>query len=217
MLLTDEDTSATNLLVRDDRMRQLIGRGEPITPLVERICALHQDHAVSTILVIGGVGDYLSVADTVLLMKDWQAHEVTAAAKALGGPAPTATRAMAPPLRRIPSADSLRPTGKGRIRARDGRRIEYGREEIDLGAVDQLPTGPMARSAGLGLDLISDAIADGERTVPQLLDGLEAILKAEGLDALSPFREPVGDIVAVRRHEVAACLNRLRTLSVRSE
>ena len=214
VLLMDEDTCATNLMVRDLRMRQLIGEGEPITPLVERIQALHTQHAVSTVLVIGGVGDYLSVADTVILMKDWQAHEVTAAASKLAGSPPAAEREMLTPLARIPTPGSLQPTGKGRIRARDGRRIEYGREEIDLGAVEQLPTGARARSAGLALDLIARDIADGGRTIPELLDGLDAILKAEGLDALSPFVDPVGDIVEVRRHEVAACLNRLRSLSV---
>jgi len=218
VLLMDEDTCATNLMVRDDRMRLLIGAGgEPITPLVERIQTLRDDHGLSSVLVIGGVGDYLAVADTVILMRSWRAQEVTERARALTGEVGQASRPMEAPLRRVPDPQSLVPTGKGRIRARDGRRIEYGREEIDLSAVEQLSSGPMARSAGLALDLISDAVADGRRTVPELLDGLDAILNAEGLDALSPFSEPTGDIVAVRRHEVAACLNRLRTLRVAPE
>jgi hypothetical protein len=121
---------------------------------------------------------------------------------------------MQPLLRRVPQPRSLALTGKGRVRARDGRRIEYGLEEIDLGAVEQLATGDAARSAGLALALLADGIADGQRSVPELLNALEALLRAEGVDVLSPYSAPPGDLVSVRRHEVAACLNRLRTLKV---
>lgn len=215
VLLLDEDTCATNLMVRDDRMRALIGSDrEPITPLVERIRALFAEKGVSTVLVVGGVGDYLAVADRVVLMDAWRPRDVTEQARELAGPMPEAVRPLEVPLRRVPEPESLIPTGKGRIRARDGRRVEYGRTEIDLGAVEQLATGDAARSAGLALRLLADGIVDGERDVPAALDALDALLKAEGVDVLSPFETPVGDLVAVRRHEVAACLNRLRTLVV---
>ncbi len=215
VLLMDEDTCATNLMVRDDRMRRLIGDGrEPITPLVERIRDLYERWGVSTILVVGGVGDYLAVADRILLMDEWRPSDATHRAHALAGAMPTARGTLRAPLPRIPGTAGLRPTGRGRVRARDGRRVEYGQSEIDLGAVEQLSTGEGARSAGLALALIAEGIADGYRTVSACLDALEGLLRADGLDVLSPFETPVGDIVAVRRHEVAACLNRLRTLHI---
>ncbi len=217
VLLMDEDTCATNLMVRDDRMRQLIGVSrEPITPLVERIRELHDLWGVSSVLVVGGVGDYLAVADRVVLMDDWVPREVTAEAHVLAGPAPTPAHRLQPPLPRVVAREGALPSGKGRIRARDGRRVEYGLEEIDLGAVEQLSTGDTARSAGLALALMADAVVDGRRTVPACLDALDALVNAEGLDVLSPYDTPPGDIVAVRRHEVAACMNRLRTLVVRT-
>lgn len=81
-LLIDEDTSATNLLVRDERMRRLV-YAEPIDPLISKAKALYREHAVSTIIVIGGLGDWLSVADNVLLMDEYvpryattRAHQV---------------------------------------------------------------------------------------------------------------------------------------------
>jgi hypothetical protein len=92
--------------------------------------------------------------------------------------------------------------------------VEYGKSEIDLGAVEQLSTGEEARSAGLALALMADGIANGDRTVSECLDALQRLVHADGLDVLSPFETPVGDLVAVRRHEVAACLNRLRTLHI---
>jgi len=81
-LLIDEDSSATNLLVRDQRMQSLI-RNEPITPLVSKARALYTEHGVSTIIVIGGLGDWLTVADQVIGMESYVPHLMTADAKAV--------------------------------------------------------------------------------------------------------------------------------------
>ncbi|KAJ1772909.1 (ABC) transporter [Coemansia sp. RSA 1843] len=54
-LLYDEDTCATNFLVRDRRMQKLVSREhEPITPLVNRIREMWNVHKISSVLVIGG-------------------------------------------------------------------------------------------------------------------------------------------------------------------
>ncbi|MFD1102883.1 P-loop domain-containing protein, partial [Schaalia naturae] len=87
LLLLDEDTSATNLLIRDARMRSLVrAEKEPITPLVDRVGSLAREGRVSTIMVMGGSGDYLDVADRVLMLDTYRcldvtprAHEVVAA------------------------------------------------------------------------------------------------------------------------------------------
>jgi hypothetical protein len=88
---------------------------------------------------------------------------------------------------------------------------------VDLGGLEQLSTSEAARSTGLALALLADAVADGSRDMSAVLDALEVLIHGEGLDVLSPFDTPVGDLVAVRRHEVAACMNRLRTLEMRTE
>lgn len=79
-LLIDEDSSATNLLVRDQRMQALIKK-EPITPLISKARALHTQHGVSTIIVVGGLGDWLTVADNVIAMDSYVPHNITANAK----------------------------------------------------------------------------------------------------------------------------------------
>jgi predicted ABC-class ATPase len=218
LLLFDEDTSATNLMVRDARMAALIAEdGEPITPLVGRIRQLHESLGVSSILVVGGVGDYLAVADCVVVMNHWRAIEATARAKELAGPLPPPPTPLLAPIRRVIDGRSLAPTGKGRVRARDERRIDHGSEEIDLTAVEQVLDGPHAATLGHALRVLAEGGADDRRGVPEVLDALDTLLDREGLDALSPYPEPVGALVWPRRHEVAAALARLRTLRVRSE
>ena len=217
VLLMDEDTSATNLLVRDERMSRLIPRErEPITPLVERVRAIWQTWGVSVVMVVGGVGDYLAVADRVIGMQDWLPHDLTERARQIAGPMPQPSSELRRPLRRSPTGRSLNPTGKGRVRARDERRMEYGSVEVDLSAVEQVLDGAHAATLGQAIRVLSEGFADGRRTMPDVLNELDAVLAAEGLDTLSPFAEPSGDLVWPRRHEVAAAMNRLRTLEVRT-
>jgi predicted ABC-class ATPase len=215
VLLLDEDSSATNLLVRDARMRQLIAPDkEPITPLVERVRQLHTERGVSLVMVVGGVGDYLAVADTVIAMEDWRPRLVTARAHALAGPAPQPPGPLPATAPRRLEPSSLAPTGRGRVRARSDRGVSYGGEEVDLLAVEQVLDAAHAASLGHALRLLSELT--GPTPVSQALDALDAIIADEGPDALSPHREPVGDLILPRRHEVAAALNRLRTLRVLS-
>lgn len=82
LLLIDEDTSATNFMIRDGRMQRLIApEKEPITPFSNKVKALYDDHNVSTILIVGGSGDYFDVADQVLMMDEYVLKDVTQQAK----------------------------------------------------------------------------------------------------------------------------------------
>lgn len=211
-LLLDEDTSATNLLVRDARMRALIPADhEPITPFVERVRQLHRDRGVSTVMVVGGVGDYLAAADTVILMEAWRPGDATERARALIPDAPEPPGPLPDPAPRVVLRQGLAP---GKQRAHSERRIRYGDQELELAAIEQILDRAHAATLGLALSFLHEHLVDGRRTVPVLLDALDAILDDEGVEALSPWREPVGDLVRPRRFEVAAALNRLRTLRV---
>lgn len=209
VLLLDEDTSATNLLVRDARMRALIpDEHEPITPFVQRVRQL-SEQGVSTVLVIGGVGDYLGAADQVLAMTAWQPSDVTVRAHEIAPDRPIGPGPLPSPQPRIPRSSGL----SGRVRARDTRAVSLDREEIDLTAVEQVLDSAHAATLGHALRLLGE-LADGRRSLPQLLDALDAILDDEGVEALSPFEAPLGSLVRPRRHEVAAALNRFRLLSL---
>jgi hypothetical protein len=82
LLLIDEDRSATNFMIRDANIRKVVKR-EPIIPFTDRIRELYSEKSVSTVLVIGGSGEYLSYADTVILMEDYKASDITEDIKAL--------------------------------------------------------------------------------------------------------------------------------------
>ncbi len=214
-LLLDEDTSATNLLVRDDRMRALVPpENEPITPFVERIRQIYDDWGVSTVLVVGGVGDYLSVADVVIGMAEYLPQDLTTRAHELAGPQPTPDSPLPQPRSRFPSRQGLEP---GKIRARDERRVDYGREEIDLTAVEQVLDGAHAATLGHAIGLLYTQVLGPSIDMSAALDGLESWMEDEGIEVLSPRRYPIGELIEPRRHEVAAALNRIRTLCLQAE
>jgi predicted ABC-class ATPase len=220
VLLVDEDTAATNFMIRDGRMRELVPTAkEPITPYLDRVRQLWEERGVSSVLVVGGAGDYLDVADTVLQMDAYRPRDVTSRAREvaralpLGPAAPRAPGPWAPPAARIPDPRSLDPS-RGRrperVRSVKTRAIEFGREEIDVALLYQLVDPAQCRMIGDVLLAFSRELCDGRRSVPELLDEMDARITNQGLEALS---EPTfGDRSRARRFEVAAALNRLRGL-----
>jgi predicted ABC-class ATPase len=217
-LLVDEDTAATNFMIRDARMRRLVAAdAEPITPFLDRVRQLADERGVSSVLVIGGAGDYLDVADTVIQMDEYRPRDVTAAARAvaaalpLGDAAPQAPGPWPPAAPRIPDPTSL-DAGRGRrerARAVRTRTIELGDEEIDVSLLAQLVDPAQARFVADALLLCARGVADGRRSVAEILDALEAL-------AFEELAAPTfGDRAAARRYEIAATLGRLRALRIR--
>lgn len=218
-LLIDEDTAATNFMIRDARMRRLIpAAGEPITPFIDRVRQL-ADNGVSSVLVIGGAGDYLDVADAVIRMDAFVPCDVTAAAQAVAAELPlspdAAPKAPGPwpaPHVRVPNPASLDPSrGKHaeRVYAITPRLLQFGRNQIELGALSQLVDGDQTRLIADALLYLARGIGDGKRDLVALLDLLEATLD-EGLETVVAY-EAV-DRARPRRFEIAGAINRLRAL-----
>jgi predicted ABC-class ATPase len=222
LLLLDEDTSATNFLMRDDLMQRLVPRNlEPITPYIDRVREL-RDSGVSTVLVVGGNGDYFKVADHVILMERYRPRDVTEHAHRIVSQVPERRQTepvppYAPPRTRVPlprSLDAQGPQGRTKARAADRDEIRYGREEIDLGTIDQLVDDSQTRAVAACLLFLSKSgLVDGERPLASALDALESRIERDGLAAIGGNRVP-GNLARPRRHEVAAALNRLRSLEV---
>lgn len=223
VLLIDEDTAATNFMIRDGRMQQLVARAqEPITPFVDRVRQLYDEHGVSTVLVMGGSGDYFEVADTVLTLEEYRPRDVTAeahriAAAAGPGRQPEADGPFGPVAGRVPTGDGI-DLRRGRrqvsARSRGPSTILLGPEAIDLGAVQQLVDPSQTRAVAAALAYARQHYVDGRRTLAEILDAVLADIDAGGLDVLTPHR--VADGARFRRFELAAALNRLRTLEVRA-
>lgn len=226
VLLLDEDTCATNFMVRDSRMQALVHKEfEPITPFVDRVRELADLHGVSTILVMGGCGDYFDVADRAIMMRDYLPIDATAAAAAVAAEQPTTRRTeTSSPLEftssRVPDPGSFDPS-RGRkevkIDATALDEIRFGRHIIDLRGVEQLVDRSQTAAVGRAIYLALCRFMSGNATLRDVVDALDRFLDAEGLGALGTFHEPgvhPGDFARPRRHEIAAAVNRLRTLRV---
>jgi len=214
-MLLDEDGCATNLLIRDARMQALVAR-ETITPLIDRVRQLHAQAGVSTVLVVGGSGDYLEVADTVLLMEDYRPQEVTARAAEVAAAHPTGRAVLPPrgeivPTPRRPRMRSFDPRRgqRSKVRARGLRELQLGEQTIDLGALEQLVDDSQARGIGVLLAWLHANGTEGT-TVRELADQALRAMAEQGLYGLDRLPE----LASVRRYELAAAINRLRSLQL---
>lgn len=231
-LLIDEDTSATNFMIRDERMRALIpAEREPITPFVDRVRPLLTEQGVSTVLVAGGSSAFFEVADHVIALDAYVPKEVTDQAHELvgitaadletaptgndpdtGSDSPAAPAFAAAP--RVPTAKALRPSSKTKTaRAKGSDRIQFGRDFIDLIAVAQLVDTQQASGVAEALEYLAE-IFDGRISLTEALAEVEEILDADGLDGITGHRDHPGHLTRPRRQEIAAALNRYRGLSL---
>lgn len=216
-LLIDEDTSATNFMIRDERMQALVTREkEPITPFLHRVRELYKEHGISTIIVMGGSGDYFDVADTVIMMDAYRPIDVTAKAKQLCSSD-----------KNILFNDSLPPFGKSSVRkpgqqaldASKGRydskidirglsTILYGKQVIDLSSVEQLVDECQTRAIGLMIQYYARHFLDNSEGLREGLEKVFKVIKKNGLDTISPYK--AGNLAMPRLYEVAAAINRIR-------
>ncbi|NET35806.1 MAG: ABC-ATPase domain-containing protein [Cyanothece sp. SIO1E1] len=222
LLLVDEDTAATNFMIRDRRMQALIAKDkEPITPFIDKIRQLDQEYGVSTILVMGGSGDYFDVADTVIAMEDFQPQDVTEQARAIATEYATERSVeggaqfgrLTPRVLLPASLDPSRGKRDVKVKVRGVETLVFGQHDIDLSAVEQIVEVGQLRAIAAAMVYIQQHYLDGQQTLGEILDQLMTDVEAQGLDVLT--RMPEGDQVMFRRFELAAAINRLRSLKVK--
>ncbi|HID21556.1 MAG TPA: ATPase, partial [Planctomycetaceae bacterium] len=176
-LLIDEDTSATNLMIRDARMQELIAdEFEPITPYIDRARHLADELGVSSILVVGGAGDYFEVADTVIAMRRYLPADLTGEARAIAQRHPSGRRRSGRPWNQIrtraPMPESVpgaQPGKRLRIRVIDTLRMVIGGEEVDLRGMEQLVEPGQVRAIAHALVWAARHSFDGRRSVRDAL------------------------------------------------
>lgn len=223
-LLIDEDTAATNFMIRDHRMQALIAKEkEPITPFIDKVRQLYEEHATSTILVIGGSGDYFDVADLVIGLDSYHLSDLTTEAKAIAtqhqqlrqqeGNATFGTITPRHPLPK--SLDTRKGKRDVNVKTRGLRTVQFGTETIDLTAVSQLVDDSQTRALAAALVYAKEQYMDGKRPLAYILTRVMADIENEGLDVLGHRR--MGDWAAFRIYELGAALNRLRTLQIISD
>ncbi len=225
VLLLDEDTCATNFMIRDARMQRLVAsEREPIVPFIDRVRELYERHGVSTILVMGGSGDYLDVADTVILMDHFRPYDVTAEARRIaaehhtGRRAEGTSRGIGLAQRTIdPSSISSRRGSKpSKITVHGLDAIIFGVHEISFRQLSTAVDESQLRAIGEAIEYAKrSGLIDRLGTVGAVAREIEKLIAEQGLDVISPHRgRHPGDLAEFRRFEFAAALNRLPTLRI---
>lgn len=227
LILIDEDTSATNLMIRDERMRELVvAAQEPITPLIDRIRGLAGDKGVddappgttSLILVMGGSGAYLDVADRVVQMDAYRCEDVTEKARAV---------VAANPRERTDISGFPQITERAPLKARAGGdkpktkasgvdSLILDRQTIDVADVEQIVDPGQAEAIAWAVRGVLEQFANARTPLPELLAHLDDLLTEDGLDALTKFgaRRYPAFMARPRMVDVAAAINRYRALAI---
>ncbi len=223
VLLMDEDTCATNFMIRDAKMQKLVHKkDEPITTYIDKVKQLYEEKGISTVLVLGGVGDYFDVADNVIQMKSYKALNVTQQAlqishnfttKRLREDEKQAFRLS----ERIPIAESvsaLNEHGKFRIYAKEIKRIHFGKNEIDLTDLEQLKELSQTKALAFALEY-SKKYMNKNVTLRELASKVIRDIEDNSLDILT--ERVSGHFAAFRLFELIFTFNRLRAFDISQE
>lgn len=224
LLLIDEDTSATNFMVRDDLMQRVVAREkEPITPFLERASDLYEKAGISTILVVGSCGSYFYIADKIIQMDSYQAVDITDGTKELlksyPAPAVTAPGFHLPSGRReidLSGSVQKRKTYRGdgyvkerlKIKRMGKTAFSVGKENLDLRYVEQLVDEEQTQTLAYLLRYAKEHYGEGKNDVSSVVKALERILKAKGLAGICDGGNVPSGLAMPRVQEIFACFNR---------
>ena len=231
LLLFDEDTCATNFLIRDELIKKILDAAqEPIKPLYSTVRSLWEKHHVSMIFVIGGLGYFLQKADTCLLMDNYRCDDITAKVRDRLGPIAEEdmlTHDFA--ISRRLATDNFDPayinqrlnkTIPKRIKdlRNAPRQLEYGMDLINLEAVAQIAEAPQILAIGYCLLALRTQLKQSgnkPETIRFWIDWLEGEINKHGLAFLEP--DYPGTLSKPRKYELAAAINRIRSLRIFQE
>ena len=222
LLLIDEDRSATNFMIRDRMMKELIEK-EPITPFTDRVNELHKTHGVSTILVIGGSGEYLSVADKIYMMEDYLIHDVTDKSKNIcSSYNVTSVFPSSANWQQFRTLYSDRfssyPEGSGteKLEVSDMGFVIIGDEKIDVRGLHDIVSPRQLDTLGFMLRYLEVSNNDRKIDIEKKINDLYARIDEEGIDFLysSFFTTCERFLDLPRKQELMALVNRMRKMNM---
>ncbi len=218
LLLIDEDTSATNFMIRDELMQRVVNRkSEPITPFIDRVQELSNKRNISTILVAGSSGSYFHKADCIIQMDHYLPKDITAFAKgeaaAFPLPEEPVSPANEPSYQRIVKVDgAFRKNDRIKIKTQGKDSIVINKDTIDLRYVEQLTDMEQLGTLGQLMKYAQLHLFDGKRTLGDAAEELGKILDEKGISAVCEGNYVPGGYAMPRKQEIYACLNRYRQL-----
>lgn len=217
-LLMDEDTSATNFMIRDELMQRVVNReSEPIIPFIDRVEELFRVYGISTILVAGSSGAYFHKADCILQMKQYEPVDITELAKNEAAAYPIVTAPekehRAPEENRVAKPDmSLRNDDRMKLKVMGKDGFSFNRETVDLRYVEQLTDTEQLAALAYLLKYAELHLFDGKKNLKEVVEKLEQKLMTEGLAAVCESSYVPTGLAMPRKQEIFACINRYRKL-----
>lgn len=222
LLLIDEDTSATNFMIRDGRMQKLVAKEkEPITPFIDRVKELYDNFGVSTILIVGGSGDYFDVANHVIMMDEYVPKDVTKKAKEIAKSDENKREFSSNDkfqgiTQRIPLKKSFSQSGKlDKTKAKGKYSILYGKELIDISGLEQLVDDSQTNCIAVMIDYFKNKVLDEKLTLSQAANRIYEKIQKDGLDSISSYTGHPGNLSLPRKQEFCAAMNRYRKLKIK--
>ena len=218
VLLIDEDTSATNFMIRDDIMQRLVVKEkEPITPFIDVAKSLYKQLGISTILVAGSCGDFFDIADLVIQMDSYEPYEVTAKAKELsrGKVSLRDDLDISIDFGRVLDKGSISEGPKGikiKTLGKDG--LSINKENIDLKSVEQIVDGEQINTIGMAIKFIEDKYSGKDLTIEKIVDEIEKDI-TKNLIGIDNIKGGNGSLAMPRKQEILCAINRLRTLKIK--
>jgi predicted ABC-class ATPase len=225
LILLDEDTCATNFMIRDARMQKLVNdKKEPITPFIDIVKPMYEIMGISSILVIGGVGDYFDVADTVIVLDEYKVYDVTEKAKKVANDLPVQrsenkNKKINICTKRIPLLESFEiKSTRDKVKSKGTLSILYGFNEINLQNVEQLVDSSQTVAIGHIIKYIKENYSNKKLTLSEIINNVFNDIDLKGIEVISPFAGAhPGDYSIPRKQEVFAAINRLRTLKIKRD
>ena len=220
LLLIDEDTSATNFMIRDELMQRVIHpKAEPITPFINRVQELYNDYGISTILVAGSSGSYFHKAGCIIQMEQYLPKDITEFAKKEAAAFPIPEESIEPSGRpsfqRIVKADhKFKSNDRFKMKTLGMDSVMINHDTIELRYVEQLADSEQLYALGCLVKYAQLQIFDGRKTLTEAVDVLDRLLQDKGLSAVCGGSYVPSGLAMPRRQEIFACLNRYRALKV---
>ena len=243
LLLIDEDTCATNFMVRDELMQRVVHRDkEPITPFIERARYLYEKRGISCVIVAGSSGAYFHIADQIVQMDNYVPQEITALAKEEAAKYPVLLLPdkdpSGPDYRRAPAFYSGsgrggvqhggyrgghggsdrnggdRSSDRVKIKGMGKEAVSLNKETVDLRYVEQIADSEQVMTLGYLLAYAEGNLFNGRDTMQKVVDNLMNLIERKGLASIVPGSYLPSGLALPRRQEIFACFNRYRNLKL---
>ena len=216
LLLLDEDTSATNFMIRDKVMARLVSdEKEPITTLLRHIRGIYKKLGISFIIVVGSSGDYLSVADLVLQMDHYKVKDVTKEAKAICEECGIAGQYAETEIAVPAFTRKLKPVklGRRKIKSMGTDTVLIDREAIDVRYLEQIVESGQTTALAYMMSWILDNVK-AQEDIQHLVERIYTMIEKRGMGAVIPANYSAGHPVLPRKQELYACLSRYRSAKI---